>query len=527
MTPGSETPGSNRIPVEKRLVLINGAASVLGHLVNLGLLIWLQRYLLHNIPVEEYAVYLLVVAPMLLVPLILGALSSAVGRFVVLRLSEQDEEGVSQVVSTTVVLSCVLAALLTVPAAGLYVWMQPVLLIDPDYVEDAQLMFALLYALTVVRVVASPLVVGPFVRQMFVVESLLSLGTQLLRLTCIVALLLLIEVHVLWVVVGTVVAESLGVAASVLVSCRLVPALRFRLRYVSRSAAPVLAAFGGWSFLKNLPVVIRRAGEPVLLNRMAGALDVTCFHLGSLVLTQLQFLMNHVVYPLQPPLVALHARGDHERIRAVYLRVNRIALLLALFVAVPAVLYQRELVVLYVGERFLDAGLAMALLVVQLPIRWCSIMTGPLSTALNRLRPMALVSGLVNLGTLAAIGVVLALGYGAVEAAAVSLAVTLLVQPALLWPLGWRLAGVSASTWLKECVLPSALPVSTGLVVWFALRTTVAPDTWLSLFGCFAGGAAVYLGTLLLFSTTGEDRQDLRASWGALARVLTPTASRE
>ena len=508
--------------VEKRIVLINSAASAIKHVINLGLLIWLQRFLLQNIPVEEYAVYILIVQPMVLLPLLLGALNNAVGRFVVLHLSQGDEESATRVVSTTCVLSTLLALMLAVPAALLYVWIEPVLRIDPSYVDVARTMFVMLFGVSVMQTVTAPLVVGPFVRQKFVLSSLLVLGTQILRMAFIVAFLLLIEVHVVWVVVATVIAESIGVIASIAVTRRLLPGIHFRLSAVSRSTVGVLTAFSGWSFLKTLPITVRRAAEPVVLNRLGGAFDVTCFHLGSLVFSQIQMLFRNLMSPLQPPLVALYARGDRIRLRGLYLRINRLALMLTMLIVLPSILFHRELVVLYVGEEFLDAGTAMALMMAQLPIRFSSIMAGTMAPAMDRLRPLARFTWTINLSLLIALGATLAMGYGVVEAAAAYLVVAAIVVPTLLWPLGWSLADVKPGEWFRRCVLPSAIPSAAGAGTWIALKGVVAPDSWTELFLCFVGGAVVYLATLYVFSTTTEDRDDLRATIRKLTSSLRP-----
>lgn len=509
-------PSRDAIPVDKGLTAINSLASALEHLINLVLLIWLQQYLLQRIPVEEYAIYVVVVGPLLLAPLLVGALSSAVGRFVVVRKSQGDEAAVGRIVSTTAPLAlgiAVVLALLTIP---LWIWIEPALGVAPAFVEEARTMLVLLIGLTLFRIVSAPFVVGIFVQQRFVLEGWVSLGTQLLRMTLILGLLLLVEVRVQWVVVGTVAAEATGLLVTLLLSRRLLPSLRFRFRDITWSEAPALAAFGGWTFLKGAAVVSRRAGEPVVVNRMAGALEVSCFHLGSLVTTQLQFLMAKILQPMHPPLAALHARGETERLRAVFLRGNRLAFIAALFVSLPLVVYREELVALYVGERFLEAGTVMGLLVLQLPVRWSSIMAGMLGAATDQQRTPASAVSVINLLALVAIGVSLGLGTGAAGAAGAALLVTVLIVVTVIWPFGWRLVEVSGWSWARACLLPGLAPLAAGLLAWLGLREAIAPTTWSSLFLCFSGGAAAFLGTWLLTSATPEDRSDLRRVLGSV-----------
>lgn len=506
------------IQVEKRLTVINSLASALEHVINIVLLVWLQQFLLERIPVEEYAVYVVVVGPLLLIPILVASLSSAVGRFVVVRMSEGDEDAVGRIVSTTAPLAAGIALLFGALMVPLWIWIEPALRVDPQFVDEARTMLVLLVGLTLFRIVTAPFVVGLFVRQRFVLQVWISLGTQVLRLALILALLFSVEVRVLWVVVGTVTAESLGLAVTLIASRRLLPILRFRFSDITWSEAPALAAFGSWTFLKGFSIVSRRAGEPVVLNRMAGALDVTCFHLGALVSTQLQFLMGKVLQPLQPPLAALHARGESKQLLHLYLRVNRLGFLAGLFIALPTAVYRDDLVVLYVGEQFIDAAAVMALLIFQLPARWSSMMTGMLATAMNDQRTPALGVFAINALSLLAIGLALSFGMGAVGAAAAALVATVGVIAVVVNPFGWRLVGITGLYWTKACLLPAAGPTVVGLVGWFALREAVDPQSWLSLFLCFAGGAVLFLGQIWWTAATDEDRTDVRQALQSLAR---------
>lgn len=501
-------PAGGADPVDQRRILINSIAAVLGHGANLVLLVWLHQYLLTRVEVEEYAVYLLVVTPLFLVPLVLGALSSTVSRYVVVRLNEGSEAGARQVVATTLLMSVSLALLLALPAAAVRAWIGPLLGISERFVGEAQAMFTMLGAVTLVRIAASPLVIGPFVRERFVVTSVLNLATQLVRIGLIVGLLLQLEVRVYWVVVGTAIAEALGLVATVVVSMGMLPALRVRPGDIDWSSAPALASFGGWSFGRSLAVATRRTAEPLLLNRLAGALDVTCFHLGSLVLTQLQGLMGQAMSPFEPPLTALYARGETGRLRAIYLRINRLAFLASLLVVIPVIVHQRELVELYVGDRFLDAGVTMSVLVLLLPIRWCNIVVGPLANARNRVRDLSIAGLMVNGASLGLMTVALLLGLGSIGAAVACVVGVLAVCSRFMWPLGWDLAGTTGPEWARTCLRPGLLPALLGAVAWILLRAWIVPGSWGELFGSFLGGAAVYLVAVWLVAVTEEDRRD-------------------
>ncbi len=506
-----------RVAVQKRVILVNAASAVAAQGASLVLLIWLQRYLLSRVDVAEYALYPIVLAPMLLVPLLVSTLTGAAGRYVVERWSVDDGSGVTEIVSTALPLAIGLAAVLGALGASLVVGIDSVLEIEPALVGDARMMLSLLLGLAVLRVATAPLTVGPFVRQRFVLDSVIVLGTQVLRLVLVFALLVLVDARVLWVVVGTVAAEAIGWIASLVVSRRLVPELVFRRGAIRWREASRLASFGSWSFAQGAAMAVRRASAPIVLNRLAGSIDVACFHLGALVLAQLQQFVAIGIQPLLPPLVALHANNERARLQSVYLRGSRYGLWIALFFATPLVLFREPLVVLYVGEEFIDAAAAMALLVLHLPFRLGNVMLRPLAAATDNVRPMALAALCIHGAAVLLMAIVVAAGHGAVGAALASFVVTAAGQPLIMWRLGRRIAGVSLGEWTKAAVVPALLPTAAGAAAWLTLRAAASPATWASLAACILSGAIVFVLVLLAIGLTDADRRDLAAAVRALA----------
>lgn len=510
------SPQARPVPVQKRLVLVNAGSAVVGQLVHVGLLVWLQQYLLARVPLAEYAVYPVVLAPMLLVPLLVNGITLGVGRFVVLHLNAGDGRGVTEVASAALPFAWGLAALVALAGGAVLPSAAPLLGIGADHAGPATLMLGLLLGLAVVRIAAAPLTVGPFVRQRFVLQSALVLGTQAVRVLLVVGLLLGLGPRVLWVVVGTVIAELIGLVAVVAVTRRLVPGLTFRRALWRRDRATRVVAFGGWSVVKDLAMVLRRAAVPVLLLRLAGPFHVACYHLGALVMHQIEVLLAHAMQPLVPPLVAVHAGGETARLRSLYLRGSRYGLWLAFLLVVPLVLYREELTVRYVGTGFLPAGTTMALLVLHLPLRLGNAMLLPLAPATGNLRPWARAALATQVAAVTLMGLAVAGGHGATGAAWASLAVTAVAQPLLHWPIGRRLAGASFADWLKDAVLPALPPLVAGGAAWIVLRAWLLPRTWPALIGCIAAGALVYLAVLTACSLKEVDRGDLRVLVRAL-----------
>ncbi len=502
---------STKVEISKRLILINSASSVATQVVNISVLVWLHQYLLRRISPEEYSLYPVLMAVMVFVPLLTVILTSGLGRYIVEAYAKGDEQGVTQIVSIMFPL-LLGAGMILLPLGWTFAWyVDRVLTIAPDRVWDARIMLGLLMLSAAIRLPFAPFGVGLYVRQKFVLLNCVRLCTQLLRIALLFILLFGISTRVLWVVVASVSANLCSLFVTVTISRCLVPALKFRPSQIRWPVAKEITSFGGWRFLGTIAENIRLAADPIILNKLATPLDVTCFHLGSIPMRQITGMSSAVTGPLNPQLVAMHASGDTRRLRNTYLRGNRYALWAVLFLAVPLMVYGREIINLWVGSKYLTAAVVMPLLLAQYPFIYANKFMGNIAVAMARIRSVILRGCLVQvvnlLLTLYLVGV---RGMGAVGSALATFLTMTFIWPIVTYAFALRLVDVRFSKWIRETIWPGWLPALAAAFVCILLKVIVKPSSLLSLAGCAACGSLCYVAVLLAFCLQQEDRRDLR-----------------
>lgn len=500
----------SRVQISKRLVLINSTSAVIARIINVSVLVWLHQYLLRRISPEEYSLLPVLMAAILLLPLLTTVLTAGLGRFVVAAYAKGDDRCITQIVSTMFPL--LLGAGFVLLAVGLpFSWyVDRILSIPAGRVWDARIMMALLLLSVAIRPPCAAFTIGLYVRQKFVLHNLLKVLDEVLRLALLFILLLGVSTRVLWVVVANVTAGITMTVVLVIVSRRLIPALRFEIREIQWERARELISFGGWNFLGYLAWRLRLTMIPLLLNKLATPMDVNMYHIGSLPRRQIDQWADVMATPLYPVVTGMHAMGAGERIRSVYLRGGRVALWVMLAAALPAIIYSRTLIRLYIGNAFMDAAVVMAFTLACLPINNGAWMLWQVANATGRVRAAgirALAIQAIAIG--ATFYLVAAQGWGAVGAAFASFAVGTVSGVVTLWPLGLKLADVKFHTWVRQTLVPGLTPGCVAAVVWVALDIIVAPDTWIELGLCTGLGILCYMGTLLALCLEPRDQEDL------------------
>lgn len=499
------------VKISKRLALINSASAVVTRVINISVLVWLYQYLLRRIDPDEYSLYPVVMSVIMLVPLLTTVFTSGIGRYIVEAYAKGDTRGVTQIVSTMCpILLAVSSTLLLL--GWLLAWhVDRVLTVAPAYVYDARLMMGLLLSLASVRLLLTPFTLGLYVRQRFVLLNFLGLGCEAFRIGLLFVLLFGVEVRVLWVVVASVASETLRMVLSLVISRRLIPELRFRRVEIRWDMARTLMSFGGWSFVLQIADKIRANADVIILNKLGTGLDVANFHLGSTLFRHVQVTSYLVRAPLQPQLTALHATGDTERLRSAYLRGGRYALWASMFAALPLIVYRRDIVTLYVGEKYLTSATVLALLMATFPLAYGNVMLPHIARAKAQMRAWAIRAIIIHstnlVLTLYLVGV---RKMGAVGSALGTFTVYLVFEPLFYWPLGLRMAGVDLRTWFRETLRPGFLPSLAAVPVWLLLQRLIEPRSWLSVGLCMLAGSGCFLFCLFRFSLQERDQRDLR-----------------
>ena len=497
-----------RVEISKDLVIINALSSVLTRLVSVGLLVWVNKHLLERLSAEEYAPFPVVASVVVFTQIFMAVLTGAIARYVTEAYAKGDLRRVTEIVSSMMP-AIAIGALAYAVLGGLASWkVGSFLTIEADQVAETQLMMGLLMASQAIATLTMPFTVGLYVRQKFVQLNLIQLGQQLLRLALLGVLLFGVSTRVVWVVVATEVSTLLGIVVTVALSRRLIPELRFERRLYRRKTASELISFGAWTMVGNFVWRIRTSSDAIILNKLGTATDVTAFYVGALPDRQMDGVMSVASNTLQPALTAMHATNKQGGLQRAYLRGNRIYLWIALAVAVPLVVFARELVTLYVGQTYIQAAAVVVLVVGVYPLTYASEMLYRIALAPARVRgffSILIVAGLSKVAI--SILLVSKFGMGALGAAWSTLIVGAVAQLGFLWPLGLRMLELPFRRYLRETLLPGCFPGAVAAIACYVIKLALPAASWLSVSVDVALGLTAY-GLAMRLVLQPEDRAD-------------------
>lgn len=473
----------------------NAISSVFTCLTKLTVFVWINQFLLRRVSVEEYSLLPLVTSLVVVVESIKVAFVGGMARYIVEAHARRDYDGITARVSSMLPVLTALCLCFAV-LGSVVVWKIEILLkINAEFVTHARLILIMNVVTLCVGTLTTGFTIGPYVTQRFGLINLTDLGSELFRMILLLAMLFGAGASVLWVVFASTIATLANNAVLCGITRKLVPAIRFRASSLSMAEVRSQIGFGAWAALESFGKLLSNAVPVFLLNRFGTPLDLSCFHLGHLANRQIRTLINAAASPSQPALTEMSTCDGAESLKAVYFHGGRYHLWIALLPIAPLIVFNREIIDLYVGSKYHSAGTVMALIFTTYPFIFASAMFYRVAFACGRVRGYFLSSFIIHIASLSMVAYAVTMrDAGATEA---TLAVTLtesIGHVCLIWWLGIRFVVGKWKTFFLRTLIPGTLPFVASLIVCLTAKVTMNLDQWfeLAVVGFIAVG--IYVG---------------------------------
>ena len=505
-----------RVAISKKLVLINATSSVFTRLLNLSVLIFLQPYLLDRVSYGEYALQPVVYAIMMFAPLLTVIVTGGLGRFITVAYAQNNDEEVTRIVSTMFPILCA-TCFGVLLVGGPFAWfIDRIMDIEPDLVWDARIMLGALVFSIAIKLPLMPFGTGFFVKQRFVLQNVILLGTTVLRYVLLFSLLFGVSTRVLWVILAAVVADLVQIAIVTPLSMRMIPALRFRLSHVHWPVAREVTGFSTWQFLMALGNTIRNALDPIVLYNYASTWDAACYNLANLPFQTLWQLISLAKTNLNPSLTAMHATDAKHRLQNAFLRGNRLALWIFLMPTFPLALFAGPIIDLYAGPDLWLSAILIQINFFSMFTMVTSAMFASIAEAMGKLRTLCLcVVGAHTLNLILTLIFVLYLDMGAIGSCLATGVASSILYPLMVWPLARKTLCITPHSWYHDVLIPGLLPTVCSAPAYWLFGQLIGTGSIVSMVFVLALGAVAYVVSLYMFAARGQDRDDLGRVLGA------------
>jgi O-antigen/teichoic acid export membrane protein len=472
---------------------INALSNVCTRVLQIAVLFWVNRFLLQTIDAEEYSLFPLIASLVFFIHIVTNICTGGVARFLIVADARDDHEEVTKITSSMLpVLVCMAALIASV--GGLVIWkIDRFLVVDANYVSDARLMLGMILTYVCLNLVATPFSAGLYIRQRFLVINLIQLTCEAMRAALVIGLLLGVSHRIIWLVVANLAMEVLNCVLRIVATRRMIPAIRYQPNAFEMQTAKTLLRFGAWTSTTAVADFVSKTAPILLLNRFATPIDLAVFHLGKLPDLQLRKIISAVMIPMEPALTSIYAKQGESVLQAAFYRGNRYCLWIALFFIGPLIIFADNIVHLYVGEKFSDSAMVMALTLARYPFLFATAMFYRVSQASGRVSAFYRGQIVVELASLGSIYAACRLGTGAVGVSVAIFAAESAMTVLLIWPIGLRFVDGRWSDLVRKVLVPGLIPFAVACFVCLCADQAFENDSWLSILATSAIAGCAYI----------------------------------
>lgn len=205
------------------------------------------------------------------------------------------------------------------------------------------------------------------------------------------------------------------------------PQLSLRPRWFGWGEAKPLAKFSGAVFVGHIAGLLANDTDKVIAGIFLGPTAVAVYQVGYKLYDLARSLIANMPTVLMPTAAALHARNEEDRLRRMLCQVSSVMVAIIGAIYIPFILYGRDFIVLWVGQRFTLSATVLAWLSGAMLLTASNRVLGSVLWGTGDYRVIVVTSVVYALSN-AGLSIVLCLRWGIVGIAAATALTALPVQ---------------------------------------------------------------------------------------------------
>ena len=487
-----------------------------GMAANLLVAFFMSPFVVYRLGNTEYGIWTLVLQLTGYMGVVDVGLRSALIRFISRFHAQKDNDSLSALFSTTMIVYSALAAACFGVGCLMAAFALPFLHIPKDLMGESR----------ITLVVAAMILGTDFIFATYQaalgglsrwdLRNGVAVGVMFLR-TVLSVIALLLGYGLVSLAVIQLGSSMIGHGFEVALVRRLLPNLRISTRNWRKSILRPVLSHSGNSFLISLGQTINYGVDSVVIAVFLPVAQVTLYAIGMRLVQQLRIVINGSALIVAPLASELDAQGRHDEVGQLLVRGTKYTLLIGFLGTVSLLCIGPDFIRVWMGVQYgPSSGLILRIMVVSQFIALTEMMATHLLYGLGKHRInvyCTLAEAVINLGA----SIVLAKRYGIYGVAAGTTVAAVLVKGTVFPMLFLRVLKVDWREYLRFGIFPNILPTLGFAAGSLAMHDLVPIHNWPTFFLSTAAGLALFAPAAWFTTIDDTERERLR---GAVRKFL-------
>lgn len=300
---------------KKRLV-INILATVFAFVVNMGISFFLTPYVVEHIGVESNGFVSLANSFVSYAQLLTVALNSMAGRFITIKMHQNDKEGASKYFSSVIIANVILSIVLTVIFSVIIVFIDRILNISESLVGDVKLLWLFILSNFILGIFTTIFSTSTFIKDRLDLSSIATIISYIIRAGILVIAYMFLKSNVVWYVgLATFCAGLYLLIANAIYKKKLTPDLKFNKNNFDIKAIKELISSGIWNTITKLSSILANGLDLLITNLFVNPIAMGVLAISKILPTNILTLFGNVGYVFAPQLTEHYAKNNYEEMK--------------------------------------------------------------------------------------------------------------------------------------------------------------------------------------------------------------------
>lgn len=293
----------------KRLA-INLTAQTINFAVNIGINFLLTPFIIKNIGSESYGFVGLANSFIIYAELITIALNSMAGRFIIIKIYQNDRENTNRYFTSVFCANLITAMTLIIPAFLIVINLNKIVHISSN-ITDVKLLWMFIFSNFIINIVFTTFGLATYSKDRFDLSSMLGITSSLIRVIVLTIAYRFFPANVWYLGLSTVLCTFYTLALNIYFTKRLLPEIKIQRKYFDFAAIKEIISSGIWNALTKLSQIFTSGVDLLITNIFISSIDMGVLALAK---TVPNFIINFIVTisnVFNPQITKQYAKNDN------------------------------------------------------------------------------------------------------------------------------------------------------------------------------------------------------------------------
>lgn len=316
----------------KKELLVNISAQIIGFSVNLGLSFFLTPYIVNNVGGEAYGFIGLANNFVSYAQVITVALNSMASRFITIKIYKNDNDGASRYFTSVVVANIFLAFAMLIPSAFVIIFLERIVIVSKYILWDVKLLWAFIFVNFIISIISSTFSVATFATNKLYLSSVNAIISQMLKVFVLILFYKMFTPSVWYVGLATIVSTIYIMLWDIRYTKKLLPDIKFKKKYFDLNSIKEILSSGIWSSINQITVILSSGLDLLVTNIFVGSIEMGIMAISKTIPNAMSLLLGSVSNVFSPSMTQLYAEKKNKEL---ILTLKRSMKIMSIFAVIP------------------------------------------------------------------------------------------------------------------------------------------------------------------------------------------------